>query len=176
MYFYAGLSAAAGRAQVLLEIAASKAFGRKSMKQERHNAIRDLIATSPISSQDELRRRLVKRGFDVTQATLSRDVHELHLNKGPNGYTLPNGSLDDDEDQPAIDEMLSNFGLKVKQALNQLVLITTTGGAQAVALAIDSEDWPEVVGTIAGDDTVLIICPDDKLATQLHERLEQLIG
>jgi transcriptional regulator of arginine metabolism len=145
------------------------------MKQERHNAIRELIAASSITSQDELRRRLVKRGFDVTQATLSRDVHELHLYKGPNGYELPNGAPDD-EDQPAIDEMLSNFGLKVKQALNQLVLITTAGGAQAVALAIDSEDWPEVVGTIAGDDTVLIICPDDKLATQLRVRIEQLIG
>jgi transcriptional regulator of arginine metabolism len=146
------------------------------MKQERHNAIRELIAASPITSQDELGRRLVKRGFYVTQATLSRDVHELHLSKGPNGYALPNGMPADDDDQPAIEEMLSSFGLKVKQALNQLVLITTTGGAQAVALAIDSEDWPEVVGTIAGDDTVLIICPDDKQATQLRHRLEQLIG
>jgi transcriptional regulator of arginine metabolism len=146
------------------------------MKQDRHNAIRELIAASPVGSQDELRRRLVRRGFEVTQATLSRDVHELRLHKGPNGYALPNGTAPEDEESPAIGEMLSSFGLKVKQALNQLVLITTTGSAQAVALAIDSEDWPEVVGTIAGDDTVLIICPDDKRATLLRDRLERMIG
>jgi transcriptional regulator of arginine metabolism len=64
----------------------------------------------------------------------------------------------------------------VKQALNQLVLITTSGSAQPVALAIDGEDWPEVVGTIAGDDTVLIICPDPKRATLLRDRLEVMIG
>jgi transcriptional regulator of arginine metabolism len=64
----------------------------------------------------------------------------------------------------------------VKQAQNQLVLITTSGSAQPVALAIDSEDWPEVVGTIAGDDTVLIICPDNKRANLLRDRLEAMIG
>jgi transcriptional regulator of arginine metabolism len=64
----------------------------------------------------------------------------------------------------------------VKQALNQLVVITTSGTAQPVALAIDSEDWPEVVGTIAGDDTVLIICPDPKRATHLRDRLEAMMG
>ncbi len=61
------------------------------MKQDRHTAIRELVSGAPIGSQDELRRRLVKRGFEVTQATLSRDIHELHLYKGPNGYATPNG-------------------------------------------------------------------------------------
>ena len=145
------------------------------MKHERHNAICELVSEALIGSQDELRRRLVKRGFDVTQATLSRDVRELHLYKGPNGYALPNGAAAED-DLPEIREMLNNFGLRVKQAWNQLVLITTSGSAQAVALAIDSEDWPETVGTIAGDDTVLIICPDDKRAATLRSRLEELIG
>jgi transcriptional regulator of arginine metabolism len=149
--------------------------GLFTMKQERHNAIRELVAANPITSQDDLRRRLVKRGFDVTQATLSRDVHELHLYKGPNGYALPNGGAGS-EDSPRIDELMKSFGLKVKQALNQLVLITTTGSAQAVALAVDAEGWPETVGTIAGDDTVLIICPDDRRATALRSRLEHLIG
>ena len=144
------------------------------MKQERHNAIRELVGIAPITSQDELRRRLVKRGFDVTQATLSRDVHELHLYKGPNGYALPNGAAASD-DLPRIAEMMKSFALKVKQAMNQLVLITTSGSAQAVALAIDAEGWPEIVGTIAGDDTVLIICPDDKRAGALRSRLEHFI-
>lgn len=148
-------------------------------KTERHNAIRELVATTLISNQEELRRRLVRRGFDVTQATVSRDIHELHLFKGPNGYALPNGNgnvREEDESLPSVHEVLRGFGLKVKQAQNQLVLITTSGSAQPVALAVDHEDWQEVVGTLAGDDTVLIICPDQKRASQLRTRLEEMIG
>lgn len=135
------------------------------------------MAGGSISNQEELRRKLVKRGFDVTQATVSRDIHELRLYKGPNGYALPNnGNGREEEDLPSIHDVLRSFGLKVNQALNQLVLITTSGSAQAVALAIDHEDWSEVVGTLAGDDTVLIICPDQKRASQLRARLEEMIG
>ena len=147
-------------------------------KYDRHNAIRELVATASVTSQDELRRKLVRRGFDVTQATVSRDIHEMRLYKGPNGYALPNGvnAGEEDNDMPSVRDVLESFGLKVKQAQNQLVLITTNGGAQPVALAIDHEDWDEVVGTIAGDDTVLIICPDQKRASQLRGRLEEMIG
>ena len=132
-----------------------------------------------MANQDELRRKLVRRGFDVTQATLSRDIHEIRLYKGPNGYALPNGNgagTHIQEEFPTIREVLGGFGLKVKQAQNQLVLVTTAGSAQPVALGIDHEDWDEVVGTIAGDDTVLIICPDQRRATNLRERLEEMIG
>jgi len=146
-------------------------------KYDRHNAIRELVASSNVSNQEELRRKLVRRGFDVTQATVSRDIHEMRLYKGPNGYALPNGVTGEEEDDsPSVSDVLESFGLKVKQAQNQLVLITTNGGAQPVALAIDHEDWDEVVGTIAGDDTVLIICPDQKRASQLRTRLEEMIG
>src|ERR1700693_952639 len=147
------------------------------MKQDRHSAIRELVAGAPIGSQDELRRRLVKRGFEVTQATLSRDIHELHLYKGPNDYAVHNSvALHEEDDMPGTPAILRSVGLRVKQAMNQLVLISTSGSAQPVALAIDGEDWPEVVGTIAGDDTVLIICPDLKRATHLRDRLEAMIG
>jgi transcriptional regulator of arginine metabolism len=146
-------------------------------KHSRHNVIRELIATASLTSQDEMRRKLVRRGFDVTQATLSRDFHELRIYKGPSGYALPNGAGNDGENElPSISEVLSSFGLKVKQAQNQLVLITSAGSAQPVALGIDHEDWDEVVGTIAGDDTVLIICPDQKRASLLRDRLEEMIG
>src|SRR5579872_5747167 len=68
-------------------------FGRKEeMKDLRHSAIRDLVAHSRVTNQDELRRKLRRRGFQVTQATLSRDIHELRLYKGPGGYSLPNGN------------------------------------------------------------------------------------
>ena len=147
------------------------------MKQQRHGVIREILGQSPVSSQDELRRRLARKGFHVTQATLSRDIHELRLFKGPGGYSLPNTGLeDDDDDLPGIREVLGSFGLEVRQAMNQLVLITTTGSAQPVAAGIDYEDWPEVVGTIAGDDTVLLICPDERQARVLKARIEEYIG
>jgi transcriptional regulator of arginine metabolism len=147
------------------------------MKQQRHTAIRDVLIHAAISSQDELRRRLARRGFHVTQATLSRDIHELRLSKGPQGYSLPNATEEEEDDSlPGILEVLRGFGLEVRQAMNQLVLITTTGSAQPVAAGIDYEDWPEVVGTIAGDDTVLIICPDERQARALKVRIEEYIG
>lgn len=140
--------------------------------------IRQLVAAEPISSQDELRRKLVRRGFDVTQATLSRDIHELQLYKGPHGYAMPNGNghVAVEEDEPPVGEVLSSFGLAVRQAQNQLVLRTTNGAAQPVALAIDHAEWNEVVGTLAGDDTVLIICPDPRRAAAMREKLERMIG
>lgn len=148
-------------------------------KQERHHLIRQLLAADAIASQDELRRRLARRGCDVTQATLSRDVHELRLYKGPNGYAAPNGNghiEEEEEEQPTIDELLASFGIAVRQAQNQLVLRTTSGGAQPVALAIDHEGWSDVVGTLAGDDTILIICADHRRASAMREKLERMIG
>ena len=147
------------------------------MKQQRHTAIREVIAQGSVASQDELRRRLAKRGFHVTQATLSRDIHELRLSKGPAGYALPgNGTVEDEDSLPGIREVLSGFGIEVRQAMNQLVLITTTSAAQPVAAAIDYEDWPEVVGTIAGDDTVFVVCPDERQARMLKVRIEGYMG
>lgn len=143
------------------------------MKTERHNAIRAVLTAGPVFSQDELRRKLLRRGFDVTQATLSRDIHELRLYKGPNGYAVPNGAAEDD--LPSVDSVFADFGLNVRQAMNQLVVRTTTGGAQPVAASLDHENLPEVLGTIAGDDTILIICQDQKHASILRQRLENLL-
>ena len=146
------------------------------MKQQRHTVIRELLGKGPISSQDELRQKLAGRGFHVTQATLSRDIHELRLSKGPDGYSLSSGNGDEDDSLPGIREVLQGFGLEVRQAINLLVVITTTGGAQPIAAGMDYEDWPEVIGTIAGDDTVLIICADAEQATKLKTRIEGYIG
>ena len=145
------------------------------MKQQRHTAIREILQAESASSQDELRKKLAKRGFTVTQATLSRDMHELRMMKGPNGYALPEDG-DEEDDMPGIRETLANFGMEVKQAQNLLVVITTTGSAQPVAAALDYEDWPELMATIAGDDTVLVICADAVQAALLKERMEGLIG
>jgi transcriptional regulator of arginine metabolism len=150
------------------------------MKLQRHTAIRELLAESAnaqtaIANQDELRNKLATRGFYVTQATLSRDIHDLRLSKGPTGYSLP-ASQSEADDLPGIRDVLRTFGLEVRQAGNLLVVITVTGGAQPIAAGIDYEDFPEVVGTIAGDDTVLVICPDDKQARSLKIKMEEMIG
>ena len=150
-------------------------------KFERHTAIRDLVAaaattTAAITNQDELRRKLARRGFEVTQATLSRDIRDLHLVKGRNGYALASGGDYGEPDElPTVAEVLASFGLRVRQAQNLLVLGTTLGGAQPVAAAIDQATLPQVVGTVAGDDTVLLVCPDTKQATQLRELLSRMI-
>jgi transcriptional regulator of arginine metabolism len=146
------------------------------MKQQRHSAIHTILAKEQIANQDELRRRLAAHGFNVTQATLSRDIRELRISKGPDGYRIASTAQAEEDDQPDIRDVLQDYGLEVRQAMNQLVLITRTGCAQPVAAGIDYEDWPEVVGTIAGDDTVLVICPDERQSQILKSRIEDYIG
>jgi transcriptional regulator of arginine metabolism len=152
------------------------------MKLQRHNAIRDLLSSSLVTNQDELRRKLRRRGFAVTQATLSRDIHELRLSKGPGGYVFPNGnganghtSTEEDDSPPTVEEMIESFGMRVRQAMNQVVVGTVMGGAQPFAAALDHAGWNEVVGTIAGDDTVLIICPDIRHAGVVEARIRKLL-
>jgi transcriptional regulator of arginine metabolism len=152
------------------------------MKFQRHNAIRELVAHSLVSNQDELRRKLRRRGFEVTQATLSRDIHELRLSKGPGGYSLPNGNGSNgasaaifDDAPPSVAEMIESFGLRASQAMNQVVVRTVMGGAQPVAAALDHEGWPEVVGTVAGDDTVLVVCSDTRRAGEVESRLRAIL-
>jgi transcriptional regulator of arginine metabolism len=146
------------------------------MKNQRHIAIKDLLVKTSVTNQDELRRKLAGKGIHVTQATLSRDIRELKLMKGPAGYALPAGVDDEDDNLPSVQNVLENFGLEVRQAQNLLVVLTTMGGAQPVAAAMDYEEWDEVVGTIAGDNTVLIICPDARKAEALKHRIEAHIA
>lgn len=145
------------------------------MKSQRHSAIRELLVKATVTNQDELRRKLADRGIHVTQATLSRDIRELKLLKGPTGYALPSSS-DGEDDLPAIASVLQDFGLEVRQAQNLLIVLTIMGGAQPVAASIDSQDWSEVVGTIAGDNTVLIICPNNEQAELVRSRIEAHIA
>ena len=109
------------------------------MKFQRHNAIRELVARSLVANQDELRRKLRRRGFEVTQATLSRDIHELRLSKGPAAMSLPNGNgngngtADGDRGRrpPSVAEMMESFGLRVRQAMNQVVVAYGDGRSAA---------------------------------------------
>ena len=141
----------------------------------RQNAILELVHSQPLASQEDLRRRLVAHGFRVTQATLSRDVHELRLVKLPEGYALQRSEHPLDPLRPSVSRLVREFVTGVRQAQNLLLLKTTAGSAQPVAASLDAEDWPQIVGTVAGDDTVLIISPDKRVATRLAHRIREML-
>jgi transcriptional regulator of arginine metabolism len=167
-------------AAALRSAAVFRFVGEGLMKSLRHNAIRELVAQSLVASQDELRRKLCRRGFRVTQATLSRDIHELRLLKGSGGYSLSNANgaapQTEENSPPTLAVMMEDFGLRVRQAMNQIVLATVSGGAQPLSVALDHAGWAQVVGTIAGDDTVLVICPDVHQASEVESRLRKMLA
>jgi transcriptional regulator of arginine metabolism len=144
----------------------------------RQGAILELVKQGPMPNQDELRRELGKRGFKVTQATLSRDIHKLGLVKMPQGYTLPQvaASVPVSSTLRAVERVFREFAREVRQAQNLLVVKTTPGSAHPVAAAWDAQSSPDVVGTVAGDDTVLVICPDRKSAHKLASRLRGILA
>ena len=140
-------------------------------KLARQQAILELAHEGPLPNQQELCRILARRGFQVTQATLSRDINELRLVKTTEGYVLPNGDVPA-EPMPAVSRVVREFVREIRRAQNLLVIKTIPGSAQPVAVAIDAEGWDDVVGTVAGDDTILIISGNNKKARQLQTRLE----
>lgn len=142
-------------------------------KLARQQLIVELAHDGPLPNQQELVKILSRRGYAVTQATLSRDFNELGLVRTSEGYTLPNGDAPT-EPAPTVSRIVREFVRDVRRAQNLLVIKTTSGSAQPVALAVDAEGWEEVVGTVAGDDTVLIITPDNKNARKLQTRLEDM--
>ena len=144
-------------------------------KLGRQAAIREIVTHDKVASQEELRRRLAKRGHAVTQGTLSRDIHELGLVKTSDGYTLPQRE-EPDPHLPSVERLLRDFVYDVVAAQNLVVVDTSAGAAQPVAAAIDAEEWPEVVGTIGGDDTILVITPDKKAADKLVARIREVIA
>src|SRR5579884_2913404 len=128
-------------------------------KPVRHRQILELIARERIYTQDELRKRLKQTGTDVNQATLSRDLRELGLIKTAEGYALPVTEENATPPLPPVAHLIREFVVEVREAGNLLVLKTSTGSAQPVAAAIDGSAWTENVGTVAGDDTILIVTP-----------------
>jgi transcriptional regulator of arginine metabolism len=140
-------------------------------KLARQQTIVELAHEAPLPNQQELVKVLSRRGFQVTQATLSRDLNELRLVKTPEGYILPNGDASN-EPLPAVSRVVREFVREIRRAQNLLVIKTIPGSAQPVAVAIDAEGWDEVVGTVAGDDTILIITGNNKKAREMQNRLE----
>ena len=142
-------------------------------KPLRQKVILELLEERSVSNQEDLQRALRKRGLRVGQATLSRDVRELGLVKTGAGYMLP-GETASEPPLPPVSRLVREFVLEVRVAQNQLVIKTTVGSAQPVAAALDGQDWEEAIGTIAGDDTILMVCADKKGAHRLAVRIQQM--
>ncbi len=145
-------------------------------KSERQAVIRELIATHEVVSQEQLRKLLRQRGWDVTQSTLSRDLREMRLARVPSGdgirYALEDGA--DDGQRMVLDVLLPQLFSYVDGVGELLVIHTLRGAAQTIAEAIDEEDWPDVIGTIAGDDTILLICRSSTARERLARRIRTL--
>jgi transcriptional regulator of arginine metabolism len=144
------------------------------MKTQRQAAILRLVRERRIESQDELREALAVNGIIVTQATLSRDIRELGLAKmGDSGgayYTHPHrGAV-----RPDLGQVLPTLLVSVDGVGPFLVLKTASGSAGTVTEALDQAGWGEIIGTIAGDDTVLVITRNQRLRKQIADRIEEL--
>ena len=144
-------------------------------KRFRQGQILKLLSGDAISSQDELRRRLAHLKLRVTQATLSRDLHELKLVKTADGYKPLTAGAEEAASLPPLARALREFLLDLRPAANLLVLKTPPGGAQPLAAAVDAERFKEVAGTVAGDDTVLIITPSRVARAAVQKRMEDLL-
>jgi transcriptional regulator of arginine metabolism len=145
-------------------------------KRYRQGQILKLLTGEPVSNQDELRRRLVHLGMRVTQATLSRDLRELKLVKTSEGYRpLSAAVVEEAAPLPVLARALKEFLLDIRPAQNLLVLKTPPGGAQPLAAAVDAEHWKEIAGTLAGDDTILIITPSRSACAAIQKRMEELL-
>lgn len=143
-------------------------------KARRHNAILRLIASGSIRTQEELSSALESEGIHVSQTTLSRDLRDLGVVKAAEGYHLLDGPVPAMRGAHALARVVAEFVVESRTAQNLVVLHTPPGGANAVAQCLDVADWPDIIGTIAGDDTIFVATPDASTARQVRERLERL--
>ena len=145
-------------------------------KLYRRTQILDLLHRESVTTQEELCEKLAQRGIEVTQATVSRDIEELGLIKTRKGYRMP-GSPDPLKlPHPALPIILKEFLWEVRKAANLVVIKTHPGNAHSVAAALDAEQWPEVVGTVAGDDTIFIATGGTQEAARIRKKILNLVG
>jgi transcriptional regulator of arginine metabolism len=150
-----------------------------SNKTDRQNTIRELVESRPVASQEELRKLLRQRGWDVTQSTLSRDLREMRLARVPDaagGARYAVTESGPDASRVTLDKLLPQLFDRIDGVGELLVLHTMPGGAQTIAFALDSEAWPDLLGTIAGDDTILLICRSAAARDKVARRIRTLAG
>ncbi|MEW6573066.1 MAG: arginine repressor [Bacillota bacterium] len=148
------------------------------MKISRHNKILQIVKERPITSQRQLVEVLSEAGFHVTQATVSRDVRELGLVKVPAEtgirYITPESRVKKPREEERLRRMVRDAVIDLDTSENLVVVKTFPGAAQGVASAVDQADWPGVIGTVAGDDTFLIIVKSRGQAAEVRQRLKAL--
>src|SRR2546423_841493 len=154
---------------------ASFSIAMSTHKTFRQGQILRLVADQRIANQEELRRRLASQQLRVTQATLSRDLQELRLIKTHAGYKLATALPEEPAPLHPLARALGEFLLDIRPAENLLVLKTPPSGAQPLAAAVDGAKFTEIAGTIAGDDTVLIITPNKKSRESLERKIAALV-
>jgi len=142
------------------------------MKAFRQGQILKIIQRQPVHTQEELARELSLLGVTATQVTLSRDMRELGLVKTKDGYTQ---LVEASERSAQIELAVQEYLLDIRPAQNMLVLKTPAAYANSLAIALDRASWPEIAGTVAGDDTVLVICADHPGARAIHEKLLDIL-
>src|SRR5256885_4257948 len=145
-------------------------------KPQRHRVILEVLKRGPAAGQDELRRALARQGLKVAQATLSRDIRELGLAKTGEGYSLPQAIHPAEPVLPSAARLVPEFVTGVREAQNLVVVRTSVGSAQPVAAALDAEAWPEAVGTVAGDDSILIVAPNKRSARALAQHIREMLA
>jgi len=150
------------------------------LKSVRHSKIKEIIENRPIETQDELAEALRNLGIDVTQATVSRDIKELLLVKVPTGdgnyrYAFPQHQAVTIS-QSRLEKVFQDSVIGIDNSLNLIVLKTYPGSANTVASAIDSSKWTEIIGTVAGDDTICIIVKPPEAVEQVLERFKSLLA
>ena len=142
----------------------------------RRSQILNLLQSEGAVTQEQLRRKLARRGIQVTQATVSRDIEELGLVKTRAGYRRPDAAEPPAPVQPTLQVILKEFLRSVGQASNLVVLKTHPANAHSVAAVLDAQDWPEIVGTVAGDDTVFVATPGAREAAHLRKKILALVA
>jgi transcriptional regulator of arginine metabolism len=146
-------------------------------KVYRRTQIVDLLRAEEVETQEDLRRKLARRGIHVTQATVSRDIEELRLIKTRTGYRLPEAPGEPlASSQPTLAIVLKEFLTASSQAANLVILKTRPGNAHSVAAAIDAQPWDEIVGTVAGDDTIFVATPSPRQAEAVRKKIQALVA
>ena len=140
-------------------------------KSYRHGQILRVIEARRVHTQDELARELAQAGLSATQVTLSRDIRELGLVKTPEGYR----QMGPDAAGPSLQAVAAEFLTDARVAENLLVLRTQPAHASSLARALDQAAWPEIVGTVAGDDTILVVAADHATAEAVREKLLKFV-
>ena len=148
------------------------------MKLRRHEAIIDLVNNQDINTQEELMENLQKQGFKVTQATVSRDIKELRIFKALGKdckYRYSTGGRNALDKTSGFESLFASSVEEVDSAENIVVIKTMTGMAQAVCMSLDNIDFENIVGTIAGDDTIFVLCRNLKATEEMLNKFRKLI-